>query len=150
MEPLIPLLIHLAGEQVIAKFGSQIVNKQLDALTLARGEAVDAAVGLQIDDPFQFHVPFEGEAGAQPLLGWLDIFTGVWRLVDLLNHQLPLAHRLVDQMVGQGQLFEMSGSQSGQPLIELKAVELRFGGFQPEVKAFGIGFFTDGGEAHFA
>jgi len=53
-------------------------------------------------------------------------------------------------VVGQGQLTEMGEIKRGQPVIELKTVELRFGGFQPEVEAFGIGLFTDGGEAHFA
>ncbi len=64
MEPLVPLLIDLAGEQVIAELGSQIVDKELDALTLVGGEAIDAAAGLQIDDPFQFHVTLERETGA--------------------------------------------------------------------------------------
>ena len=49
---------------MIAELGSQIVNKELDALALVGGEAVYAAAGLQIDDPFQFHVTFERETGA--------------------------------------------------------------------------------------
>jgi hypothetical protein len=64
MEPLVSLHIDLAGEQMVAELGSQIVDKELDALTLAGGEAVDAAAGLQIDDPFQFHVTLERETGA--------------------------------------------------------------------------------------